>query len=185
MSTDDSKDQAETVCSAERQFLPRHVAGDNSAFAEFMNRYRSQVYSFLVRTNVHPAARDDLFQEIFIRIHQAACSYQPYRPVEPWLFTIVANTVRSHFRKQKVRSIVQHQGELPEQPQAITAADISEARETGRWLEAAIQKLPEAQREAIALCRTDQTRKTAGKIRCGRQYAALAERRHGLRHCDD
>ncbi|MFN8390047.1 MAG: RNA polymerase sigma factor [Bdellovibrionota bacterium] len=152
MSTDESDKDAEAVLLARRQLLARHVAGDGAAFSEFMTAYRSQVYSYLVRTGVDAASRDDLFQDIFIRIHQAAASYQPALPVEPWLFTIVANVTRSHFRKVKVRQIVSHEETVPEMLETVTAADIAEADETIRWLERAIQKLPDAQREAIALC---------------------------------
>ena len=58
-----------------------------------VSRYRAAVYSYLVRCGVAEADRDDLFQEIFIRIHRAASRYRPDCPLHPWLFTIVANAV--------------------------------------------------------------------------------------------
>ena len=58
----------------ERNWLPRHCRGDGQAFAELVNAYQSPVYGYLVRCGVPPAARDDVFQEIFVKIHLAAAS---------------------------------------------------------------------------------------------------------------
>ncbi len=63
-----------------------------------MAAYRRPVYSYLVRSGVAEADRDDVFQGIFLKIHAAAETYDPARPLAPWLFTIVANSVRNHFR---------------------------------------------------------------------------------------
>ena len=88
----------EVVDLEERSWLPRHCNGDQAAFPALLEAYRRPIYSYLVRTGVAQAQRDDLFQSIFLKIHSAAASYQPSRPLAPWLFTIVANSVRNHFR---------------------------------------------------------------------------------------
>ena len=69
-----------------------------------MAAYRRPVYSYLVRSGVADADRDDVFQGIFLKIHTAAGSYDPTRPLAPWLFTIVANSVRNHFRDRSPAS---------------------------------------------------------------------------------
>lgn len=136
-----------------RDLLARHLLGDMSAFAELMREFKAPVYSYILRSGVRGGAEDDIFQEVFIKVHGAASSYQPTRPLEPWLFTIVANTVRSHFRRQRVRELADEQGELtPSAPESISAHDIAEAQETVSWIEQALQSLPLAQREAIILC---------------------------------
>src|SRR5687768_12742063 len=89
----------------ERRLLSRHLEGDQQAFTELVRAYRSPVYGYLVRCGVAESARDDLFQEVFLKIHGAAKSYTPERDLKPWLFTIVANTVRSHFRRKKIEAM--------------------------------------------------------------------------------
>lgn len=86
--------------------LRRHLEGDPQAFGELVAEYRAPVYGYLVRCGIGSEDRDDLFQDIFVKVHRAAASYQPSRPLHPWLFTIVANTVRSHLRRAKVRRLV-------------------------------------------------------------------------------
>ncbi len=133
--------------------LIRHRDGDREAFAELVARYRAPVYSYQYRCGVDAAARDDLFQEIFIKVHRAAASFRPDQPLKPWIFTIAANTVRSHFRGVRVRDIVAVEAE-PDRgvDPGPDAQHLSEARETAVWLERMIQNLPLAQREAISLC---------------------------------
>lgn len=141
----------------EGQLLVRHRRGDADAFAELVARYRRPVYSYLVRCGVEDAARDDLFQEIFTSIHSAAATYQPERPVKPWLFAIVANIVRSYYRKARARA-----GALvaldPVQGHSATpdSQQLAEARETAVWVQGAIAALPFAQREVVLLCCIEQ-----------------------------
>ena len=142
---------------ADGELLVRHRGGDGAAFAEFVARYRRIVYGYLVRCGVEDAARDDVFQEIFASIHRAAATYQPERPLKPWVFTIVANTVRSHHRKTRRHSRALSPAEF--QPHGSSASDshqLAEARETAAWIERAIAALPVAQREVVALCCIEQ-----------------------------
>jgi RNA polymerase sigma-70 factor (ECF subfamily) len=135
----------------ERHWLPRHCRGDGSAFAELMDAYQSPVYGYLVRCGVPSASRDDVFQEIFVKIHLAAASYQPSRPLRPWLFTIAANNVRNHLRDESRRresgSVdVDSRPSGDHGPRALAEID-----ETVAWLEQALPRLPLEQREVLLL----------------------------------
>ena len=136
----------------ERSWLPRHCRGDSSAFPALMSAYRRPVYSYLVRFGVPERERDDLFQSVFLKIHTAAASYEPARALAPWIFTIVANTVRNHFRDAKSTVSLETNEDLPEPieptpgPERITAG-----RQDVAWIERTIAELPVAQREALLL----------------------------------
>lgn len=134
----------------ERSWLARHCRGDQAAFPALMEAYRRPVYSYLVRGGVAEADRDDLFQSIFLKIHKGAAGYEPARPLAPWIFTIVANTLRNHFRDRPV------DGANLETP--LDLADptpgperVTEARQAVARLEVAIAALPLAQREVLLL----------------------------------
>ncbi len=142
----------EVVDLEERTWLARHRRGDSAAFPALMAAYRRPVYGFLVRGGVAEGDRDDLFQSIFLRIHAAAESYDPSRPLAPWLFTIVANSLRNHFRSEAAGVQASPQEEAGET--ADPAADperIAAARETVAWLEEALHALPLSQREVLLL----------------------------------
>jgi len=147
--------QQDVVDLEERTWLTRHCHGDASAFPALLEAYRRPVFGYLVSNGVAEADRDDIFQSIFLKIHAAAQSYDPTRPLGPWLFTIVANTVRNHFRAQAVPfTMVPRDDPLdpldPPDPNP-GPEHIAEARETIAWLEEALLALPAVQREVLLL----------------------------------
>ncbi len=137
----------------ERTWLARHRRGDASAFPALMAAYRRPVFSYLVRSGVAQADRDDVFQAIFLKIHAAAGSYDPARPLAPWLFTIVANSVRNHHRdRPRASSLAVSEDDPPDPPDPNPGPEhIASARETLNWLEGALTALPPAQREVLLL----------------------------------
>lgn len=129
--------------------LERFRDGDASAFAELLHRHQHAIYGYLYRCGLSEASRDDLFQEIFIKVSRASSNYDPERPFKPWLFTIAINTVRSHHRKRQLLAT-----ELGEDDAASTDPSgdaIVAAKQTAAWLETAIARLPFAQREVVNL----------------------------------
>lgn len=137
-----------------RALIARHVQGDALAFSELVQNYRRHVYTYLSRCGVDPSARDDLFQEIFLTVHRNAHVYKDSLALPPWIFTIVANAVRDHFRTRKARLAIlpTSNSELPES-EALHADAHGEmvARETAAWLDSALARLPTDQREALLL----------------------------------
>ncbi len=143
---------ATVVMLERRTLLLRHVQGDPDAFSELVNMFRAPVYSYIVRCGVPESSQDDLFQEIFIKVHCNAHTYQPERPLEPWLFTVVANTVRTFYRKTRIREMISEAASTVERSAPQNIPDDFEAKEMAEWLEKTIAKLPFAQREALLLC---------------------------------
>ena len=110
MTTAEAIDRAPEVLDLEeRNWLPRHCRGDASAFGKLVCAYRTLVFTFLHRYGVSPQERDDLFQDIFFKIHLAAASYRPSQPLRPWIVTIVLNTVRNSRRHFHVHPMA-HEG---------------------------------------------------------------------------
>lgn len=150
--TEDAQQPEQVVDLEERGWLARHRRGDESAFPALLAAYRRPVYSYLVRNGVAESERDDVFQGIFLKVHRAAGDYDPARPLAPWLFTIVANAVRNHFRDRKPQLASVDADEMPEAADPDPSPErIAQARETVTWLERAIRELPLAQREVLLL----------------------------------
>jgi RNA polymerase sigma-70 factor (ECF subfamily) len=150
----------------ERRLLLDHLDGRPEAFGRLVEAYRAPVFSYIVRCGVAAEDRDDLFQEIFVRVHRAAPRYRADLPLHPWLFTIVANAVRNHVRRQKVRRLVFADPEHvdPRDP-APDGEAVVRARQTREWLEGQIARLPLDQREALVLtCVQGLPQRQAAKI---------------------
>ncbi|MCU7960052.1 MAG: RNA polymerase sigma factor [gamma proteobacterium symbiont of Bathyaustriella thionipta] len=84
-----------------------------------------------------------------MKIHLAAASYKPALPLKPWLFAIVANTVRNHFRKQAGSRQVPLQDEHPDNQQS--AENIIDNKARVAQLQQAISTLPLDYKEVLVL----------------------------------
>ena len=148
--------EQEIVDLEERSWLPRHCRGDRNAFSALLGAYRRPIYTYLIRWGCSQDVADDMFQDIFLKIHAAAASYQPSRPLKPWIFTIVVNTVRNNFRAQSVRDVVVHEADLSTVSKGgdPTQTDVA-ARRLVRWVERAITTLPVTQRDVLVLTTID------------------------------
>jgi len=87
------------------QLLKRYAAGEEGAFRELVSQYKDSVYAFLRR---HLSDRDlveDVFQETFMQLYVSRDTFDPSRPLRPWLFTIAANKAKDALRRrQRVNS---------------------------------------------------------------------------------
>jgi len=142
--------------SQERNWLAQHLAGDKKAFAQLMQAYRKPVYSYLVRSGFDKNTRDDLFQDIFFKIHKAAKSYNKSHRLSPWIFTIAVNTVRNHIRDQKpiknhLSLCTEEKPDLQLVDQTASPEKITQSKHMMQWLQQAMQDLPPAQSEALNL----------------------------------
>lgn len=140
----------------EGHWIERHLAGDPTAFSCIIARYERPVMAYLSRCGIDGASADDIFQEIFVRVHRGAGSYNSERPFRVWLFTIVANTMRSHFRHRAVRTRKPARDYMPPPAPLPHAAEVLEARRTASALQEALELLPERQREVIILIAVEQ-----------------------------
>lgn len=151
-----SNDSNINLDAQERNWLAKHLAGDNQAFGKLMQAYRKPVYSYLVRCGLDKSNRDDLFQDIFFKIHKSAKSYNPANRLSPWIFTIAVNTVRNHIRdqkpKQKHLSLYSDEAvDLQLVDQGPTPETIAQSIQMLQWLQDAMLNLPKAQCDALNL----------------------------------
>jgi len=68
-----------------------YQAGDEGAFDELVRAYSAQVYALLTRFLGTVPAREDLVQEVFLRVIRARERYQPAARFSTWLYRIVFN----------------------------------------------------------------------------------------------
>ena len=147
---------ADVVLLSDRVLLERHLRGDRDAFAELMRTYGRSISGYLARCGVPEADREDVFQDVFCKVHRALVSGLPDGPVRPWLFAIAVNAARDSFRRRKVRAVVKLDGaateSAPDPRPVARAEEDAEGRETARFLEDEVAKLTLEQREVIVLC---------------------------------
>lgn len=136
----------------DRLLLQRHLRGDEAAFGQLLQRLGPAVWAVVCRSGVTGSEREDVYQEVFVKVHRAAATYQPDRPLKPWVLTIAVNTARSWHRQRTVRKLLH----LPQAPERAaedpSSQQVVEAQESAGWLTDRIAALPDPQREVLLLC---------------------------------
>lgn len=68
--------------------MERYVTGEMGAFEELFRRYEPRAYAYFIKRARSPDRAQDLYQELFLRVHRARDSYDPQRAFAPWFFRI-------------------------------------------------------------------------------------------------
>jgi len=133
------------------------VRRDQAALAQFFDAYFDRVHGYIRRLVREEHHAEDLTQDVFLHFHRALDSYDPERPLAPWVFTIATNKVRDLWRSRRHRA--EHtslgRGDDVDDP-AFIAEDASaheelEARELTGRIANAIDSLPELLRQTLVL----------------------------------
>ena len=131
------------------------------AFEILLQRYKSQVFGYLVNACRNKSRAEDLFQEVFLRIIRSSRDYKAKASFRTWIFTISRNLVIDEFRRQNNKPLLttlaqenSETGEVTESayPDNKPTADTElEAREIRYVIEETLKELPEEQREIFLL----------------------------------
>jgi RNA polymerase sigma-70 factor (ECF subfamily) len=139
-------------------------AGDESAFDRLVEAYSGPVYSLLTRFLGTVARREDLVQEVFLRVLRSRERYRPSARFSTWLYRIAFNLCTNEREKRSGHeaSLDALGGdgdegrsewvdeEAGEPWAALETADVVQAVRT------AIDALPERQRMALVLARYEE-----------------------------
>jgi RNA polymerase sigma-70 factor (ECF subfamily) len=83
------------------ELLDRSAAGEEGAFREIVSRYKHGLYAFLRNFLNQQDLIEDVFQETFLQLFTSRESFDPSRPLRPWLYTIAANKAKDALRKMQ------------------------------------------------------------------------------------
>ncbi len=132
--------------------IARHLRGDEEAFDELVRRHGSLVWGLTARYGLRREEREDVFQEVFLRLHRGASTYAPGRPFKPWLLAIATNTARSWIARRRPK---EQPAERPEERRIAPDPDgrqLAEASQTLDFLAGEMDRLPLVTREVVLLC---------------------------------
>ncbi|MEX2406918.1 MAG: RNA polymerase sigma factor, partial [Actinomycetota bacterium] len=128
--------------------------GDVRAYGELVDRYREIAFrtAYLIARN--SADAEDATQDAFVKAYYALDRFRSADPFRPWILRIVSNEARNRRRSAGRRErltlrVVERRGPGDAAPSPDAAAIAQEMRRT---LLAALETLPERDREVIA-CR--------------------------------
>jgi len=141
-------------------WMLRYQRGDELAFDRLVERYSPRVYALLTRFLGPAENREDLVQEVFLRVIRARADYRPEARFSTWLYRIAFNLcVNDSERRRPAASLDERAGELHDgwlderAPAPLAALEREDLVTTVR---AAIAELPARQRMALLLAKYEE-----------------------------
>ncbi len=129
----------------------RYRDGDLAAFEVLYRRHNDAVFRYLLRLCRHRATAEDLFQDVWGKIVKARDSYRPTAKFSTFLYRVAHNCFIDHIRRNK-RHTQTATMEPDSQPDQADLPEVEAERSLARRrLEAALQELPEEQRDVFLL----------------------------------
>lgn len=118
--------------------------GDAAAWRELVRRFTPLVYRIALRTVRHAADAEDVCQEAFMRMHRSIDSFDPTRPLKPWVARVAYHASLRRIEQGARRKEVQDQAAAEPAPRVtlpVTPEEHSQQREATALLEGALADL--------------------------------------------
>jgi len=139
------------------QLMVNFQRGDSGAFDVLVGKYHVQVINIIYRFLGRVDVAEDLAQDVFVKVYQAAPVYKPTAKFSTWLYRIVANYCLNYRRDRAGRAVVPMSALGKEEGRPVDFAvehDASKALEADELrgaVRAALRSLPPKQRLAVIL----------------------------------
>jgi RNA polymerase sigma-70 factor, ECF subfamily len=153
-------------------------AGDARAYDRLLRAALPFLRSIARRRIADPAEAEDAVQDALLTVHQLRASYEPGRPIRPWLAAIAErraiDRLRRRGRRQGRETPIEDFGETLATP----AANEGEAKVASAELRAAVAALPQAQRTALGIAKLEDLPLAEASARSGMSVGALKVATH-------
>jgi RNA polymerase sigma-70 factor (ECF subfamily) len=133
--------------------IKRIEDGSRPAFEELVRKYQDKIYNLCCYTLHDPDTAQDAAQEVFLKAYGRLKDFRGECAFYSWLYRIAVNTCLDEKRKShEVTDPMETTPAVEDIPSSGPSAErLYQSKETGRAIQAALQKLPEALRAAIVL----------------------------------
>ena len=142
------------------ELIKAYKKGDTQALEKIMEKYKTPIYSYLLKMVGNRDSANDLFQEIFLKFIKNIQSYNEEKKFANWIYTVAHNTVMDSFRKNKnryIESLDQSKGEdFKSVAETIASKDLSPENiliktEISGKIEKAFEILSDEQKEVFIM----------------------------------
>jgi RNA polymerase sigma-70 factor (ECF subfamily) len=147
------------------ELMARIAEGDEDAFEMLVRRHQTSVLNLIYRFIGDRTGAKDLAQEVFLRVWQAAKSYEPRAKFTTWIYQIATNLCLNELKSARRRRWFPFHRSEESNENAVedtysdgspSPEDLLLAKERSRQISDALQRLPDNQRMALILKRYDE-----------------------------
>lgn len=133
----------------DEQLMYSIARSDAAAFQTLLNRYSQRIFGLAWRLCTDKTEAEDLTQEVFFKVWRNAGTWQPQAKLETWLYRILYNLFIDGRRRIKIQpellsDDIRSDADTPEQSLV--------KKRTEQEIAAALNSLPDRQKEALILC---------------------------------
>ena len=153
-------------------------AGDAEAYRELLDEVIPLVRGMVLRRVFDRTAAEDVVQNVLLSIHRARHTYRPERPFKPWLSAVTRNAIIDSFREGGRRRDREVEVELIDAFASPVEEGHPDERELSPEVAAAVEALPDKQREAVRLVQIEGLSVVEAAERAGVTPGALKVRAH-------
>lgn len=153
-------------------------AGDQDAYRRLLGEIAPYVRSLAVRSLRDPADVEDAVQEVLLTVHAVRHTYDPTRPFGPWLVAIAGRRITDRLRRHGRTTARETPLDDEDETFAAPEANYDERASDDRVLQAAIERLPPGQRDAIRLLKLREMSLKEAASATGMSVAALKVATH-------
>lgn len=144
------------------QLMLAYQAGDEAAFDRLVEKYSGRIYALLTRFLGIGSGREDLLQEVFLRVIRSRERYQPNARLSTWLYRITFNLCVNERQRRGAKAALSLDKDRADDgtalrdrvDEAIPAPSSElEKQDIVGAVRAAIAELPDQQRMALILAK--------------------------------
>ena len=139
---------------SDESLLARYRTGDSAAFEALYARHRQGLYRFLVSLSNKAELAEEIYQETWLSLIRSTTQPQGRASFRTWLFQIARNRLIDYWRKHGIHNPLHDSYDEQLHAQADDSdgpeQQLTLSRDQAR-LDAALQALPEDQREVFLL----------------------------------
>ncbi len=140
---------------SDEELVSACLDGEESAFDELVIRWDRKIRGAIYRIVGSEEEARDLCQEAFLKAYRHLGTFKKEARFSSWLYQIALNLCRDRLRRRRGRTMVSlddvdEDGRVMAEP-GPSPFEITEGRDLGRRVAAAVAALPEEQREVIVL----------------------------------
>jgi RNA polymerase sigma-70 factor (ECF subfamily) len=137
-------------------------AGNRESFNRLVDKYSRQIINYIYRFSGSRQDAEDLAQEVFMKVYNAASAYVPSAKFTTWIYRIASNVSIDYLRRKKHGATTDSLDERLENEDGSAEKQVADdkqaspekeavGRETADNINRALASLPENQRAAIIL----------------------------------
>ena len=159
----------------ESTLISNTLNGDIQSFALLVKAYQGQLYNFIYKMTKSKEDTEDILQDVFVKVYNNLYKYNDNYRFSAWIYTITVNTIKSTYKKKKLRAVSHYTEDLLEEIPSLEDSPelLVEVKEHYKEIIEAIDSLKEKQKTAFILrYLRDFSYKEIGKIMGISQEAA-------------